>query len=71
MRTFFLLRVILSFLRSLFRYKAFFVVCERLNNFIFIIDMVTVFYLFFFKQLIPQRGAWYILVSFFSYLYYS
>ena len=35
MRTFSLLRVIPNFLRNLFRYKAFFVVCDRFNNFAF------------------------------------
>ena len=46
MRTFFLLKVIPSFLRSLFKYKVFFVVYERFNNSAFIINVVTVFYLF-------------------------
>ena len=48
MRTFFLLRVILNFLRNLFKYKAFFVVYKKFNNSVFIINMVTVFYLFIF-----------------------
>ena len=33
---------------SLFKYKAFLVVCERFNNSAFIIDVVIVFYLFIF-----------------------
>ena len=46
MRTFFLLRVILNFLSSLFKYKACLVVCKRFNNSVFIINVITVFYLF-------------------------
>ena len=46
MRTFFLLRVILNFLRSLFKHKAFLVVYKKPNNSVFIIDVITVFYLF-------------------------
>ena len=45
---FFLLRVIPNSLRSLFKYKAFFIVYKRLNNSVFIINVVTVFYLFIF-----------------------
>ena len=48
MRTFFLLKVIPNSLKSLFKYKVFLMVYKRFNNFIFIIDMVTVFYLFIF-----------------------
>ena len=48
MQTFFLLRVIPNSLRSLFKYKVFLVVCERFNNSVFIINMVTTFYLFIF-----------------------
>ena len=46
MRTFFLFKVILSFLKSLLKYNDFFVVYDRLNNFTFIINMIHVFYLF-------------------------
>ena len=46
MRIFSLLRVTLSFLKNLFRYKVFLVVYEKLNNSVFIIDVITVFYLF-------------------------
>ena len=48
MRTFFLLRVIPSFLRNLLKYKVFFVIYKKPNNSVFIINMVTVFYLFIF-----------------------
>ena len=48
MRTFSLLEIILNFLRSLLKYKASFIVYVRLNNSAFIINMVTVFYLFIF-----------------------
>ena len=46
MRTFFLLRVMPNFLKSLLKYKVFFMVYKNPNNSVFIIDMVTVFYLF-------------------------
>ena len=45
---FFLLRVILNFLRNLFKYKVFFMVYKRFNNSAFIINMVIMFYLFIF-----------------------
>ena len=43
---FFLLRVTPNSLRSLFKYKVFFVVCKRFNNSVFIVNVVTVFYFF-------------------------
>ena len=46
MRTFFLLKVIVSFLKSLLKYKVFLMVYKRFNNSVFIIDIITVFYLF-------------------------
>ena len=46
MRTFSLLRVIPNFLKSLFKYKAFFMVYKKFNNSVFIINVVTVFCLF-------------------------
>ena len=46
MRTFFLLRVTLKSLRN--PYKVFFMVYKKPNNSAFIINMVTVFYLFIF-----------------------
>ena len=48
MRTFFLLRVTPNSLKSLFKYKTFLVVYEKFNNSAFIINVVTVFYLFIF-----------------------
>ena len=41
-----LLRVTPNSLRSLLKYKVFLVVCERLNNSLFTINVVTLFYLF-------------------------
>ena len=55
MRTFSLLRVIPSFFRSLFKYKVSHVVCVRLNNSTFIINIVTVFYLFIFQVINPLK----------------
>ena len=46
MWTFFLSRVTPNSLKSLLKYKASLVVYDRPNNSAFIIDVVTVFYLF-------------------------
>ena len=48
MRTFFLLRVTPSFLKSLLEYKVSLVIYKRFNNFVLIINVVTVFNLFIF-----------------------
>ena len=50
-----MLRVILNSLRSLFKYKVFLVVYEKLNNSAFIIDIITVFYLFIFRIINPLK----------------
>ena len=55
MQTFSLLRVTPSSLRSLLKYKAFLVVYKRFNNSVFIINMVTVFYLFIFQIINPLK----------------
>ena len=55
MRTFFLLRVKSNCLKSLFKYKVSFVVCDKPNNSAFIINMVTVFYLFAFQVINPLK----------------
>ena len=55
MRTFFLLRVILNSLKSLLKYKAFLVVYEKFNNSVFIINIITVFYLFTFQIINPLK----------------
>ena len=46
MRTFFLLRVTPNSLKSLLKYKVSFVVYKKPNNSAFIINVITVFYLF-------------------------
>ena len=63
MQTFSLLRVIPNSLRNPLKYKAFLVVYKSLNNSAFIIDVVTVFYLFIFKK------AYSISLSAFSIIY--
>ena len=55
MQTFSLLRVILNSLRNLLQYKVFFIICERLNKSVFIMNVVTVFYLFTFEVINPLK----------------
>ena len=55
MRTFSLSRIIPNSLRNLLGYKAFLMVYEKPNNSAFIINVVTVFYLFTFQTINPLK----------------
>ena len=55
MRTFSLLRITPSSLKSLLKYKAFLVVYKKPNNSASIINVVTVFYLFTFQTINPPK----------------
>ena len=55
-RTFSLSNIILSSLRSLLRYNASLVIYNKLNNFAFIINIITVSYLFIFYIINPPNS---------------